>query len=310
MFGSNATCTYTYYEQVDAFNVTQNGYYINETTGQQTQYQLFFWIHIVEGFGSEAANYIGKTYQIIDPIGVLGTENSTYNLIITAYTNYWPRDNQPTIHGAQASIMFIIVDSSTGAQVAEGLMDRTCGLVFDLRISAGSYRTMEISSTNYDISRNRLIGWVWALTFAFAVPVVSYLIFWKVPHYKVEDKEERLEMAALIACGEAAFCVDIFMDVWLYTTIGFVGNLILHAIITSGFAAVCIWRRYGIKWIIPAILEFGFIGGMYFADPVTYVPYLTAFMGLLISFLMMVFASGYKKSESSTKIGKILNEII
>ena len=117
-------------------------------------------------------------------------------------------------------------------------------------------------------------------------------------------------MAVLIALGEAAIAVDIHVDVWFYAKLGsFEANLLLHGIILGVMFAVCIWKKYGIKWIIPGLLEFGYLIGMSYADT-SYVPYLTAFMGLLISWIFMLVASGYKPQESRTSVEKIASQIL
>jgi hypothetical protein len=77
------------------------------------------------------------------------------------------------------------------------------------------------------------------------------------------------------------------------------GNFRLHACYTGAFLAICIWKKYGLKGAIPAILELGFVTGMSFTDS-TYVPYLTAFMGLMLSWIFMVILSGYKPQEART----------
>jgi hypothetical protein len=289
------------------FTVTHDGFFVDGAT--TTSNQTFFWIHIVDTgtFGSEFIPQIGKTHQIIDPTGIFGLVNQELNLTTTGFVNYWP--TEPAIDGAQASISFIIKNVNNHT-VAEGIMDRTTGLVFKLQFTAGIFRTIEIISTNYDISRNRYSSVFSVLIAAIALPILAYIIFWKTKKFKIEDKDERVEISVLLGVGTAAIFIDIWIDVWFYARLGsYWGNFILHASCTGVFLGICIWKKYGLKATIPAILELGFVTGMSFADS-SYVPYLTAFMGLMISWILMVILSGYKPHESRSLKEKIAKSII
>jgi len=306
LHSDRTTVTTTWYGETDSFNVTRTGEFIDG--GTTTTNQSFFWIHIAAGLGAEFIDLPGQVYRIYDPIGVLGPANTSYNLTVHAYTNYWSLE--PGIHGAQASCTFVIYNENT--LVAEGFFDRTCGLVFELKIGGGAnYRTLDITNTNYDISRNRVFGILWMLPIAIITPIVGYILMTKVPRFKVEEKDTRLEMTALIGVGMTALTLDIFVDVWYYATVGFVTNIIIHGIVLGACIGICIWRKYGIKWTIPLILEIAFISSMYMiADRVTYVPYLTAFMGTLITFIFMIIASGYNKQETPSTKGKLVSQIL
>ncbi len=286
---------------------THDGFYVDG--GITTQNKTFFWIHIVESdsIGSEFEPQIGKTHLIIDFLGILGPVDKTYNLTVTDFVNYWPLE--PGVDGAQASFAFYITDASN-QKVAEGIMDRTCGLIFRLQISAGIYRTLEIIDTNYDISRNRWSSFFSVLAAVILLPILAYIVFSKIKKFRIEDKKERMEITALLAVGTVSIFVDIWIDVWFYARLGsYWGNFILHACCTCAFLAICIWKKYGLKGVIPAILELGFVTGMSFADS-TYVPYLTAFMGLMLSWIYMVILSGYKPHESRTLKEKLAKSII
>ncbi|MHA1291931.1 MAG: hypothetical protein ACTSQJ_04605 [Promethearchaeota archaeon] len=292
----NAIVKYSFKGNSLSFSVTTDGFIINQTTGKETDYQNIFWIHIVEegSMGSETQKYIGERYLIFDAIGILGGINKVYTLEIIDYTNYWPLE--PGIQGAQASMKFIIYDDDD-LYIAEGLMDRTCGLIFQLKIGAGNYRTMDIVNTNYEIGRNRIIGGITILIVAFILPLVAYFLMKKLKIMQVNNDEDRLEMTILIIVGIWAIVVDIFVDIWFYAILGAIGCLILHAIMTGIFALVCIWQRYGLRCIIPSICEFLFLGGFLYVDMYLLGPYLVGFMGLLMTFMCMLFASGYEKPK-------------
>ncbi|MGV9204117.1 MAG: hypothetical protein ACOC44_08900 [Promethearchaeia archaeon] len=285
-------------EEKEKFTMSYDGYYIDN--GNKTDYQSIFWIHITKKgeLFSERLTQKGDKFKIIDPIGLLGNKNETYSLKITGNTNYWPQE--PAIDGAQASFSFDIL--------SEGGL--TSGLVFKMTFTKNTMGTLKIIDTNYDISRNRYSGWGWTLGFAIALPLISYFLILKRGKLKVKNKDKRLEMTILILLGEIAFIVDIWVDVWLYARLGSFGaNLLLHLGCTVFFAAVCLWKKYGLKWVIPAILELLFLLAMSSADS-SYVPYMTAFMGLYISWIFMVIGSGYKLQESRSKKAKLANNII
>ncbi|MFX0103056.1 MAG: hypothetical protein ACFFCS_26050, partial [Candidatus Hodarchaeota archaeon] len=260
------------------FEVTHDGKFMN-SSGKQ----VFFWLHGIEGTFElvfQGVSHYNTTHEIIDPVGLIGVKNETYNLTILDYVNYWSLE--PDLDGAQAAAKYEVRNGS-GVLVAEGILDITCGLIFTMQISYGNLKTIEIYSTNYEISRNRYSHINAAIPTAIILPVVCYLLLWKVKKLKVENKDERLEMTVLVALAGATLLVDVHVDVWFYAKLGSLGaNLLLHSAMLGVLAAFCIWKKYGLKWIVPGILEFGFIMGMSLADH-SYVSYLTAFMGLLIS---------------------------
>ena len=119
------------------------------------------------------------------------------------------------------------------------------------------------------------------------------------------------EITILMAAGVAAIMVDVYFDVWLYAIFGFMGSILLHIGVTIGLAAICFYQKYKLKWIIPALLEVGFILPMVYAMGDPYVPLMTASMGLVITWLIMVYMAGYpKQPESTTKLGKFISEFI
>jgi len=289
------------------FQASHDGFYVDG--GKTTQNKTFFWVHIVDpdSPGSEFTPQIGRTHLIIDFLGVMGPAKTSYNLTVTDFVNYWP--HAPGIDGAQASLAFYVTNEK-GEKVAEGIMDRTCGLLFKMQISAGMFRSLEIINTDYDISRNRWSSFFFLVAIFIILPIVAYVVFWKTRRFRIEDKAERVEITLLMGFGTAAVFIDIWIDVWFYARLGSFGaNFILHACAAGAFLAMCIWKKYGLKGAIPALLELGFVTGMSFADS-TYVPYLTAFMGLLLSWIFMVILSGYKPQESRTLKGKLAKNVI
>jgi hypothetical protein len=127
-----------------------------------------------------------------------------------------------------------------------------------------------------------------------------------------EPLEKNLETTFLIALGGGTLFVDIVIDVWFYATIpgGLRGNQILHLLMVGAFAAYALWKKVGLKWVTPAFLEVAFLFAMVRFTGDSYVPHLTAFMGLLATWLAFIFVSGYKRIPAKTKLGKIISEFI
>jgi len=288
------------------FFVNMSGQYIDPITNQPTQNNTIFWVHIIVAGsgGSETTEHVGKNFSIFDPIGILGTPNTEYILSITKKNVYWALEGP--LHGAQFSLQFEVRDLS-GVKVAEGEMDYTCGLLFILRLSNGNFQSFELIDTNYDISRNRLTGWPVAIGLAIGVPILSFIFL----HFRKKwPLKDNLTVTLLIALGEVTFIFDWFVDIWMYAPLGLGGNLIAHSLIIVGFTAYVIWKKLGFKWVIPALLEVLFVGIITLVTNDAYVPHLTAFMGLTISWLCILWASGYERLESTTKLGKLFSEFI
>jgi hypothetical protein len=310
-FGSypiNAThsiCNVSYGEISKQFYVNQTGN-IYDSSGKITNNFTIFWVHIVIGAGSETVNHIGRNFSIFDILGILGAPDTEYMLTITENYVYWAEE--PGLHGAQFSLKFEIRDLN-GVRVAKGELDCTCGMLFIIEIGAGNLRTLQLIDTNYDISRNRLTGWPVSLITAIITPI---LVFCFLHFYKKEPLEKNLETTLLIALGETAFIVDIMIDVWMYATIpgGFIGNLIIHGIVAGCIAAYALWRKIGFKWAIPAILELAYLIAMLGFTSDSYVPHLTAFMGAMLSWLCVLWAMGYERVPSKSKLGKLVSEIV
>ena len=289
------------------FNVTSDGRYIDPILGETHNFTIF-WLHIVapDSMGSEMTVHVGENYSIFDPVGVLGAPNRTYTLFITENHVYWAED--PSLHGAQYSLKFEIRDLND-VKVGEGELDFTSGILFRLNIGAGNLRTLKLIDTNYVISRNRLAGWPWTITFAIASPLIVFMYLF---YRRKEPLQIALNTATLVAIGSAAFIIDIMIDVWMYATIplGFTGNLIIHGTMIGILIVYVMWQKVGVKWVIPAILELLFLGAMVGYTGDSYVPHLTAFIGVILTWLCLVWVTGYERIPSKRKFGKLISEVV
>lgn len=238
-------------------------------------------------------------FDIMDPIGILGTKNQLYTLRIGEKKVYW--DVNPEIAGAQFSFIIDFYDSGD-YKIGDGLMDSTCGFLEILEGGSSNIKLTILSPGNYEISRNRMNMLLWSFVIGIPLPFISYFILRK----KDFDKDDAKEFTLLVAVAVSVVIIDIDIDVWFYAWLGQSGMIYLHLITAVVYALICLYLKYGIKWVFPAFLEVGFLFAMttFVGDP--YVPHLTAFMGLYASYLAMLFRSGFDKKEYDTKLDIIV----
>ncbi len=252
-----------------------------------------FWLHVgnvqLEGviFGAEA----GTEFNVTDPIGLIGPPNANYTAIIDRKIVNWALE--PGLHGAQFSFIVTFYNESNNVVMGTAMYDSTCGMLFTL--SGGyPYSQVKLITTNYPISRNRMTIIPWAIGLFVGLAVVAYILMKK--RWKLETDTIR-EITLLLIAGGTAFTVDVYVDVWFYAVLGFWNCMLLHLGITLGFAAICLYRKYNLKCIVPAVLELAFILSMVAFVGDTFVPHLTAFWGLIFSWFIMLYMSKFPPTE-------------
>lgn len=284
---------------------TPEGFYVDQSG--TTDYQSVLWVHITGGDRSEIRNYDDEEFKVIDPDGILGSPNEVYTYKIVEDDVYW--SEEPGLHGAQFSLKFDILDES-GALVGTGEMDKTCGLIFRLDLGGVS---IELIETTYDISRNRVSALIALIICVIVVPTpfLLYFLYYK-KKVKGDDisREELIDIVFLISLGQFVAAFDLWVDVWLYAPFGLIGNLTIRFIILGGGLGFSLYRKYELKWLIPTLLEVGFLLGMVLGVGDPYVPHLTAFMGGTMSFLVLLWLTGYKRQEHDSTIGWLINQAI
>jgi hypothetical protein len=285
---------------------THTGSYVDPSYGTTTN-QSIFWIHIVEaGERSEFADLVGKNYTIYDPVGIIGVANTEYNITISGRTAYWPEE--AGVHGAQASLLFEVY--SNNIRIGKGLMDLTCGMIFTLDVGG---KSLKLIDTDYDISRNRLFALIPVIILVIAAPFIMYAYIYLRKKYrnKEESKEDMMDSIFLAGFAAVISAIDIYNDVWMYATLGFAGNMILRLSVLAIGAVYSLYRGYHIKWIIPGILEFLFVGAIslrMLGD--SYAGHLTAAMGMTISLMAFIWMTGNERTKEAKKLDAILTNLI
>lgn len=267
--------------------------------GVVSEYYTMFFVPVENPMLTFGQPVEQSEFEIIDIIGFFGSENEIYTLQIGERKVYW--DVNPGVDGAQFSLEITLYDSN-GINIAEGLIDSTCGF---LEVIQGGDSNAELtlsSPGNYAMSRNRDNMLLWGLIIGIPLPFVCFIIL----KQRDVDKEEAMEFSLLVGVAVSVVLIDIIIDVWFYAWFGKDWMLYIHLIATALYGLVCLYLRYGIKWIFPAFLEVAFIFAMtnFVGDP--YVPHLTAFMGLYASYLAMLFRSGLDKKGYDSKLDIII----
>ena len=282
-------------------NITHTGLY--ESTDRNT----IFWLHVPNPLtsGVSFGITIGTVFNVTDPVGLIGLPRTNYTGIVEDKLVYWPLEMH--LHGAQAAFWVTFYNASNNAMVGRGLYDITCGMLFVLE-GGSPFSRLILVETSYEISRNRMMSWTWALGLSVGITIIAY--FYMKKKTQLDDDTIR-EITLLMGAGVAVLMVDIHIDVWFYAYFGFLGNVLIHLSVAIGLAIICLYQGYKLKCIIPALLEIAFLIPMVYATGDPYVPLLTAAMGLLSSWIIMIFLSGYPKPpKASSKWDQIISEFL
>jgi len=264
-----------------------------------SEYYTLFYIPIVNPMLTLGDPFEQTEFQVMDVLGLFGPIDEIYKLRIGERRVYW--EVNPELDGAQFSFEIFLYDAND-FKVAGGLMDSTCGLLELIEGGSNNAKLTILSPGSYEISRNRYNVLWWGLLISIPLPFVCYIILRK----KGTEKEEAIEFSLLVGVAVSVVIIDIIIDVWFYARFGRSAMIYMHLIAAICYALICLYLRYGIKWSYPAFLEVAFLFSMttFVGDP--YVPHLTAFMGLFVSYLAMLFRSGFDKKGYDSKLDIIV----
>ncbi|MHA1147899.1 MAG: hypothetical protein ACTSR8_06605 [Promethearchaeota archaeon] len=271
-----------------------SGHYIDG--GDETKKYTIFYIPVENPMLTAGDFEKEDEYDVVDPIGLIGFAGQEFTLIVGEKKVYW--DTSPQMKGAQFSFVIHLYDEND-TKVAEGLMDSTAGFLEILQGGPTNNRIEIIDPGAYMVSRNRDNMMLFALIIGIPLPFVIYILLVKKFEWDQEEAEEFAELSALAAIVSI---VDIDYDVWFYSVGGEDMWYALHFIMLGVFALVCLRQKYGLKYIFPAFLEIAFIFAMTTFVGDFYAPHITAFMGLYMSYLAILFRSGINKRDYDDKL--------
>ncbi|MCP4760714.1 MAG: hypothetical protein GY870_02960, partial [archaeon] len=296
---THSNITITSEETVESFLANPNGtvYQNGELKGNYS----IWWVYVPNVMMMFGANP-GDTFNVIDPTGFLGIIDRSYELIVEEKITYWPVDPELSgLLGAQSSFTAKLWDKTNETLISTITFDMTCGHIEILEGSQLNNIKLTLISTDFPVSRNRIFALI-ALVILGAIIIVSSFILmsfeWKQKLLAkfTQEKKDRNEIILLIIPGVIAMGLEL-MDIWFYLPFGMYGSLGIHLLYTIFLLIICLKQKYGYYWIIPSVLEVAFVFSLNAVTGDPFVPPLTAFMGSLCSWLMMVYASGIEKYQ-------------
>ncbi len=279
-------------ETLRTFNFSSEGYFLNGST--ITIYQSLFWVDLGN---SDYVDLSGSKIMIIDLIGILGNSFEIYEMHIIEKDVYWA--DVPSLCGAQASYIIEIYDEA-GIRKAKGMIDYTCGMLFELSIGNQNYSDLKIINSNYIISKNRLISLIGSFIAIIGFPLLTYIYLKR----KNDDKSNLESTVILMTYGQIAIFIDLYFDVWLYATIGLFGNILLKTIFLGVGLLYSSYRDISEKWSIFLIIEISFLLAMHFFVGEDYLGLLTANIGALGSYLCFVYLFEFDKQDNRSILKK------
>jgi hypothetical protein len=307
----NETCTNVTIQHdgsVQWFLAHPNGtvYQGNELQGNYS----IWWIYIPNELMLLGIN-AGESFNVIDPTGFLGIVGRAYTLTVEKKLTYWPSEPElMALSGAQASLACNLWDKATNELVSRIIFDVTCGIIETWEGSQSKFIRLTMTETTFPISRNRFVILPCAIVLGICIGVFIALLLKYHKKAKSIEAKQREEILSLYVIGAAAMLIEI-IDIWFYLYPGVVGMFLIHIFFTVGAGIACWRQNYGYKWLLPSILEIAFVFALsgFTGDPI--VPSITAFMGSTITWLCLIWASGYEKHVDDGERGllKFLSSI-
>lgn len=303
---------------IGEFFVSPDGWLYNGSQLQEFLYSIW-WIYvpnIVTFFGVS----IGDEFNVSDPTGFFGPKNINYTYEVEDKYVFYPYLPQHrNLSGAQSSFEAGLYTKIDHKKIGTFLFDTTSGAMeqADYYYNGSSYQLL-LTETSYGISRNRfvLIGFhaILGLIFIGSLWVISR---WKKKRGKKtlvpENDHEKVQFFALLATGFLCNILNV-LDTWFYHSIGYIPTILIDIGFSVLLSIICIRGKYGIKWILPSILE------LLYASPHRG-RQIIPFIGNFLAWIAVIWASGVMKDlkenqedstlgKKQTKWDKVMEEII
>ncbi len=223
-------------------------------TFEQTQFSPFWFFiknPVVYLFLRSLVTRDINKITVYDAVGILGEPKETYKLKLHHRMILWSR-----ILDSQASYKIGLYDKN-GKEIATGIYDATCGLLFNLDIHRDGLSSLKLVKTSFPISRNRY--WEIAIAILWGLGVIFYQRFWR-SRKRLADKPKLAKIEFdLVWIGALCIWIDCFYDIWFFHYLWNWGLIGIHLVML-----VIFWWKYK-GWAVFPFLEifwsFLFTGG-------------------------------------------------
>ncbi|UCD84298.1 MAG: hypothetical protein JSU92_13630 [Deltaproteobacteria bacterium] len=238
-----------------------------------------YWPNPVVSLRSKVDNAISSA-KVVDYPGILGRPGATYKMVMKERIILWSR-----VLDSQASYRIGLIDGE-GREIATGIYDATCGLLFRLEGHTGSLSVLELEETDFPISRNR--NWQGLIAFLWGIGVLAYQFLFL--RRKVTEETRTLYSLEneLVIFGVIAIWIDAFYDIWFFHYLWTPGLVVIHVL-----AVAYVFWRFG-WWGIFPLFELAWASA-YMGGKESLVPQLTFFPGLIVTWVACLLFQDFRR---------------
>ncbi len=218
--------------------------------------------------------------EVVDYTGILGRPGARYQMSLKQRIVLWSK-----ILDSQASYRIGLIDKA-GREIATGIYDATCGLLFRLESHTASLGLLELEETNFPISRNR--NWEGLIAILWGIGVLIYQLLYL--RRKVTEETRGLHSLEneLVIFGIIAIWIDAFYDIWFFHYLWTPGLVAIHVL-----AVAYVFWRFG-WWGIFPLFELAWAGAL-IGGKDALVPQLTFFPALIVTWVACLLFQDFKK---------------
>ena len=235
------------------------------------EYSIFwaYWPNPVVSLRSKVDDAVNSS-EVVDFPGILGRPGATYRMRMKERIIVWSK-----VLDSQASYRIGLIDEA-GREIATGIYDATCGLLFRLESHTGSLGVLELEETDFPISRNR--NWQGLIAILWGIGVLIYQFLYLRRKVTEETRSLYSLKNELVVFGIIAIWIDAFYDIWFFHYLWTPGLVAIHIL-----AAVYVFWRFG-WWGIFPLFELAWAGA-FMGGKDSLVPQLTFFPGLIVTWV-------------------------
>jgi hypothetical protein len=265
---------------------TSQGNYQQDVTVPEGDYSLFwaFWPNpVVVLFLRSRIDEAVNTTEVVDYTGLMGSPGESYRMQMKERIILWSR-----VLDSQASYRIALLDRA-GKEVATGVYDATCGMLFRLETHTGRLGTLDLEETDFPISRNR--NWQGLITILWGIGVLLYQFTFR--RRKITEDTRKLFSLEneLVIFGIIAIWIDAFYDIWFFHYLWTPGLLMIHVL-----AVAYVFWRFG-WWGIFPLFELAWAGAI-MGGKDSLIPQLTFFPSMIVTWLACLLFQDFRKRLS------------